>query len=163
EAVHRRQVFVAVAEVVLAQLRGRVAQWFEQFGDGRVFLVQTNRRGRKPDFGQPGAQSVLTGDERRPSGGATLLGIVIGEQHALIGDAVDVWGLVAHEPTRVAAEVGHADVIAPDDDDVRLVRWLRHRNLLSLIGGFESAYGSPLLDCTIKRVAAARQRRRRGL
>jgi len=63
EAVHSRQIFVAVAEVVLAKLRGRVAQWFEQLGDGRVFLVQTNGGGRQTDFGQTGAQPVLAGDE----------------------------------------------------------------------------------------------------
>src|SRR5262249_47467450 len=75
EAVHGRQIFVAVAEVVLAELRGRVAQWFEQFGDGRVFLVETNGGGRQTDFGQPGAQSMLTGDEGRPSGRTALLAV----------------------------------------------------------------------------------------
>ena len=40
EAVHRRQVLVAVAEVVLADLAGRVAERLEQFGDGRIFAAE---------------------------------------------------------------------------------------------------------------------------
>ena len=36
EAVHGRQVFVAVAKVILAELSGRVAQWFEHLGQRRI-------------------------------------------------------------------------------------------------------------------------------
>ena len=36
EAVHRGQEFVAVAEMVLAELPGRVALRLEQFGNGRI-------------------------------------------------------------------------------------------------------------------------------
>ena len=43
EAVDRGQVLVAVAEVVLAELAGRVAERLEQFGDGRVLLLQARR------------------------------------------------------------------------------------------------------------------------
>jgi len=59
-----RQVFVAVAEMVLAELRRRIAQRLQQFGDRRVFLDQADRRRREADFGQPSAQSALTGEER---------------------------------------------------------------------------------------------------
>src|SRR5262249_30488642 len=38
EAVHCRQEFVAVAEVVLAELSGRVALWLQQLGNGRILL-----------------------------------------------------------------------------------------------------------------------------
>src|SRR5262249_14397297 len=54
ETVDRRQIFIAVAEMVLADLRGRISQWLQELGDGRVFLVETNRSGRQTDFGQPG-------------------------------------------------------------------------------------------------------------
>ena len=40
EAVNRRQKFVAVAEMVLAELPGRIALRLEQIGDGRVLLRQ---------------------------------------------------------------------------------------------------------------------------
>jgi hypothetical protein len=42
--------------VVLAKLRGRVSQWLEQPGDGRVFFMETNGCGRQADLGQPRAQ-----------------------------------------------------------------------------------------------------------
>jgi hypothetical protein len=37
EPVHGRQVFIPIAEMVLAELTGGVAERLEQFGDGRVF------------------------------------------------------------------------------------------------------------------------------
>src|ERR1700730_1330522 len=133
EAVHRREVFVAIAEVVLANLRGRIPQGLEQRGDSGVFLVQTNGGGRQTDFGQPRAQPMLTGDERRSSGRAALLAVAVGKTHALLGDPVDVGRAIAHQPVAVAAQVGDADIIAPDDDDI----WFScsrssHSDLLSL-------------------------------
>src|SRR5215467_15046651 len=104
--------------MIFADLRGRISQWLEQFGDRRVFLVQTDRSSWQADFGQPGTQSVLTGDERCPSGGAALLAIAVGETHAFLGNAVDIGRAVAHQPVAVAAEVGNTDIIAPNDDDV---------------------------------------------
>ena len=83
EAVDGRQVLVAVAEVVLAELAGGVAERLEHFGDGRVFLVQADRGGRHPDLAQAGAKDVLAGDERRPPGRAALLRVVVGEESCL--------------------------------------------------------------------------------
>ena len=40
EPVHGRQELVAVAEVVLAELAGRVAERLEQLRDGRIFCLQ---------------------------------------------------------------------------------------------------------------------------
>ena len=97
EPVNGRQELVAVAEVVLAELAGGVAERLEQLGDGRVFLLQTERGAGQADLGQARAQPVLAGDERRPAGGAALLGVVVGEHHAFLGHAVDVGRLVAHQ------------------------------------------------------------------
>ena len=58
-------------------------------------------------------------------GGAALLAVPVGEQRTLGGDAVDVGRLVAHHAVVVGADVELADVVAPDDDDVRLLRVLR--------------------------------------
>ena len=73
EAVHGRQEFVAVAQVVLAELAGGVAERLEQFGDGRVFLLQADRGAGHADLGQAGADRVLAGDEAGAAGGAALL------------------------------------------------------------------------------------------
>jgi hypothetical protein len=64
EAVHGRQVLVAVAEMVLAELPGRIAQRLEQLGDRRVLGLQAKRRRRHPHLAQPGPEHALAGDER---------------------------------------------------------------------------------------------------
>ena len=75
EAVHGRQELVAVAEMVLAELAGGIAERLEQLGDRRVFLLQPERGARQADLGQAGAQAGLAGDERGAAGGAALLGV----------------------------------------------------------------------------------------
>ena len=47
EAVHGRQEFVAVAEMVLAKLAADIALRLEQFGDGRVLRLQAELRARE--------------------------------------------------------------------------------------------------------------------
>ena len=79
-----------------------------------------NGGGRQAHFGQPGAQAVLASDERRTSSGTTLLAVVIGETHAFLGNPVDIGCVVAHQTERITAQIGHADIVAPADDDVRL-------------------------------------------
>src|ERR1700749_4632387 len=64
------------------------------------------------------------------------------EPDAFASDAIDVRRLVAHQSIRVATEVGNADIVAPEDEDVRLAAgWsgggsrggsLRRRGLLRL-------------------------------
>ena len=65
EAVHRRDVLVAVAEVVLAELAGGVAERLQQLGDGGVRLAQALGRPGQADLGQAGADRRLPGDEGR--------------------------------------------------------------------------------------------------
>ena len=58
EAVHRRQEFVAVAEMVLAELAGRIALRLEQVGDRRILLRQPLFRGWQPDLQESGPQGL---------------------------------------------------------------------------------------------------------
>ena len=90
EAVHGGQELVAVAEVVLAKLAGHVALGLEQFGERRVLVGQALLGARQADLQQAGAKRGLAGDECGAAGGAGLLGVVVGEDRALLGDAVDV-------------------------------------------------------------------------
>ena len=55
EAVYGRREFVAVAEVVLAELAGGIAHGFQQFGDRRIFRLQAELCSGKANLGQPGA------------------------------------------------------------------------------------------------------------
>jgi hypothetical protein len=73
-----------------------------------------------------GGPDALTGNKRRSPRGAALLAVRIGEPRPLVGDPVDVRRPVAHQSVAVTAEVRDPDVIAPDNENVRLLR-LSHR------------------------------------
>ena len=120
EAVVGRQHLVAVAEMVLAELAGGVAERAQQPGDGRVLDLHALGRAGQADLGQPGADRRLAGDEGGAAGGAALLAVPVGEERALLGDPVDVGRAVAHHAVVVGADVELADVVAPDHEDVRL-------------------------------------------
>ena len=79
EAVHRRQRRVAVADVVLAELAGGIAEVLEQAADGGIELAHAHRRAGKADLGEPGAHAVLAGEERRAPRGAGLLAVIMRE------------------------------------------------------------------------------------
>ena len=53
EAMHGRQILVHVAEMVLAELRRRVAQRLEHFGDRRVFSLQADSAPGMPTLDSP--------------------------------------------------------------------------------------------------------------
>ncbi len=42
KSMHGRQEFIAIAEMVLAELAGGVAERLEQFGDGRIFRLKSD-------------------------------------------------------------------------------------------------------------------------
>lgn len=63
EAMDRRQELVAVAEMVLAELTGRVTLWLQQFGDGRVLLRKTFLGPWQAHLEEAGSQRALAGDE----------------------------------------------------------------------------------------------------
>ncbi len=104
--------------MVLPKLSGSITQGLEQFGDGDVLRLQADIGAGHTDLGQAGAVGALPGDEGRPAGGAALLAVGIGEFYAFVGDAINIGGAVAHQAVAVAAQVGDADVIAPDDEDI---------------------------------------------
>ena len=118
EAVHRRQMLVAVALVVLAELSGGVALALEDRGHGHVGLLPAFLRAGQTDLGHAGADGHAAADEGRATRRAALLRVVIGEGDAFFGDAIDVRRLVAHHAAAVVADVPGADVVAPDDEDV---------------------------------------------
>jgi len=121
EAVHRRQVLVAVTEVVLAELPGAIAERLERLCDGDVLGLEAELRAGKAYLGEAGAQTALAGDERRAASSAALLRVRVGENHAFVGDAVDVGRLVAHQTSGIAAQVRLTDVVSPHHQHVRLL------------------------------------------
>ena len=63
EAMHGRQVFIAVAEMVLAELAGGIAERLERLGDSDVARLQANGGARNANLGQAGADNRLPSDE----------------------------------------------------------------------------------------------------
>ena len=77
-------------------------------------------RAGETDLGEAGANDVLTRQECRAARGARLLAVILQEPKPFLPDAVDIGRFVAHEPVAVGADICDADVIAVDDEDVRL-------------------------------------------
>ena len=107
--------------MILSELAGGIAERFQQFGDGRIFLLQSDRRAGHPHLGEARADGVLAADEARAPRGTALLRVVVGEGHPFFRDAIDVWGPIAHHATAEMADVPHADVVTPEDQDVRFL------------------------------------------
>jgi hypothetical protein len=58
---------------------------------------------------------------------ATLLGVIIGEDHSLIRDPIYVGRSITHQAFREDAKIRLSDIIAPDYENIRLVvSWLCH-------------------------------------
>ncbi|MNP03154.1 hypothetical protein D3C76_950290 [compost metagenome] len=121
EAVIGRQEFVAVAQVVLAELTGRVALRLERLGDGDVAVLDADRRAGHADLGQAGTQRGLAGDEGGAAGGAAVFTVVVGEHHAFPGQTIDVRRRVTEHAVAIGADVGLADVVAVDHQDIGFV------------------------------------------
>ena len=119
KAVQRRQVFVEVAEVVLAELPGGVAVIFERSGNGRGRRRHTDIRTGLSDGGQAGTLRQFAGDEVGPPCGTTRLGVIIGKDGTLGGQLVDVGSGTVHQSATVSADVPHANVIAHNHNNVR--------------------------------------------
>jgi hypothetical protein len=120
EAVQGRQVFVEVAEMVLAELAGRVAERFQHGGKRARLGRHADIRTRLAHRGEAGPQGKLAGDEVRAPRGAACLGVVVGEAHALGGEPIKVRRLARHDSLVIGADVEPTDVVAHDDKNVGL-------------------------------------------
>ena len=120
EAIHRGQRRVSITDMVLAELPGGVAKVLEQAANRGIKLAHAHRRAGKTHLGQAAADAMLASQERGSTGGARLLAIIVKKLDALTSDAIDARGLIAHQAVRIGADVRDADIVTPDDQDVRL-------------------------------------------
>ena len=125
EAVRRRQRRGVVAQMVLAELAGVVAEIEQELGERRRAGPQIGRAARQLRRDHAGAQRIHAGEEGIAPGGAALHGDVVHEHRAFLPDAVDVGRLADHQAAVVDARLHPADVIAHDEEDV----WLLSRSL----------------------------------
>jgi hypothetical protein len=86
-----------------------------------VFGLQAERRAGQTDLEQAGAERRLTGNERCASRRATLLGVIVCEQRPFFREAIKVRRRTAHHAAMVSADVPESNIIAEDNEDVRLV------------------------------------------
>jgi hypothetical protein len=129
EAVRSRQRVGVVAQMVLAELAGGVAEIVQKLGDRRRAGPQVGRAARELRRNHSGAQRVHSGKEGVASRRATLLGVVIGEHCAFLADLVDVRRLSDHQATVIDARLHPADIVAHDEENVRFALRLRGRLL----------------------------------
>ena len=118
EAVDGGQEFILVTKMVLAELAGRIALRFQHGGDRDGFRRDADRRAGLADRGHAGADGQFTHDEVRATRRAARLGVIVGEQHAFLGQLVEVRRLAGHHVMAIGADVRYPDVIAHDDQNV---------------------------------------------
>src|SRR5262249_7322899 len=116
---HRRQELVQVAQMVLAELAGRVSHRFEDVGDSDRLIRDAEWSSGLSDCRKAGAKWQFASDEVRPSGGATGFRIIIGEAHSLGGQAVEIGCPSRHDTLVIDLNIGPPDVVAHDDNDIR--------------------------------------------
>ena len=118
--------------MILAELAGGIALRLEHRCHRHIGLLPALLGTGEADLRHSRAHRHVAADEGSPPRGTALLAVVVGERDTLAGDPVDVRGLVAHHAAVVVADVPGADVVSPDDEDVRL---LAGGNGLALLGG----------------------------
>ena len=142
EAMPRRQMVVAIAEMVLAELPGRVSLRLHDIGNGRHPVGDAMGIAWHADGQQASAERFLAEDEGGTPGGAALLAISVREDRALPGDTVDVGRAVTHHPHRVGTDLGYADIVAKDNENIGpLAGRGRRRRPLRLRLGHERSAG----------------------
>src|SRR5439155_7851148 len=118
ETVDSGQELIEIAEMVLAELAGGVALRFERRGYRASLRWNPDLGTRLADCGHACANRKLTHDEVRASRRATGLGVIVGEQHSLLGHLIEVRRSPSHHAAMVGADVPHTDVITHDEQDV---------------------------------------------
>jgi hypothetical protein len=121
EAVHRGQEFVAVPEMVLAELPADIALRLEQFGNRRVLVRKPFLGAGKADFQQARAHWALARDEGGAASRAGLLRVIVREKRAFVGNTIDVGRPISHHAAIIGADIPVADVVAHDDEYVGLL------------------------------------------
>ncbi len=133
ETVTMRQMFLAVAKMVLAELGSGIAMHLQYLCDSRIFRRHTLRRACTSHGGQPGARRHLAGDKRRAACGARWLRIERSQLDPVRRDLVDIRGRHTHDVSAETADIGIADIVAENDEYVGLL-FVWHGRLLSVIG-----------------------------
>src|SRR6266542_1764877 len=107
-----------VAEMVLAELAGAVAQIVEERGESRRSGPQVGRAARQLRRDHAHAQRMHAREEGGAPGRATLLSVVGHHNRAFFRNPVNVGRFPDHQAAMIAARLHPADIIAHDEQDV---------------------------------------------
>src|SRR5208337_799322 len=121
KAMYAREVFVHISEMILSELARFVTLRLQDSGKCDSPIGQSYVGTRLADGRQTCTYRQLAGDEIRATCGAASLGIVIGEHHALGSKFVEIWRPSGHDSSMVRADVKPPNVVAHDDENVRLL------------------------------------------
>ena len=114
------QVFVFVAEVILAKLPGRIAERLERSGNCARLFRHSDVGAGLTDGCQPSSQRKFASDEIRAPCCATRFRIVVGKDHPFGRKLVEARRFAGHHAAMIGADIEPADVIAHDDENIRL-------------------------------------------
>ena len=113
-----------VAQMVLAELAGVVAEIEQELGDRRGAGPQIRRATGELRRDHAGAQRMHAGEEGVTTRRAALLGVVLGKHRPFLADLVDVRRLADHQAAVINARLHPSDVIAHDEEDIWFLLWL---------------------------------------
>ena len=119
-----RQCIGVVAQMVLAELAGVVAEIEQELGDRRGAGPQIRWTAGELRRDHAGAQRVHAGEEGVTTRRAALLGVVLGKHRPFLADLVDVRRLADHQAAVINARLHPSDVIAHDEEDIWFLRLL---------------------------------------
>src|SRR5271165_257987 len=107
-----------IAQMVLAELAGGVAEVQQELGEAGRPRLQVRRTAGQLRRNHAGAQRIHAGDKGTTSRGATLHGEVVHEDRAFVCDAVNVGCFPDHQAAVIATRLHPADVVAHNDEDI---------------------------------------------
>jgi hypothetical protein len=116
------QELVEISQVVLAELTRGITHRLEHRRQGRCLCRQPEFGTGLPDRSHARTNRKLAGDEGSATRRAARLRIVIGEQHAFLGELVEIRCPPGHHSPVVRANIPDADVVSHNDDYVGLTR-----------------------------------------
>ena len=122
EAVRGRKRLDIIAEVVLAEFAGAIAEIEQELRNRRRAGPQPGRAAGQLRRDHARTKRMHAGEEGVATGSAALLGVICHEDRAFVSDAVDVRRLPDHQAAMVNARLHDADVVTHDEEDVGLLR-----------------------------------------
>ncbi len=120
EAVHGRQKLVFITKVVFAKLAGSITYGFQRGGDCHGLWGDSDGSAGLTYRGHASPDRQFAGNKVGAPRCAARLGVIISEYHALSGHLVEVRRAPGHHAAMIGADVPHTNVVAHDDNDVRL-------------------------------------------